>query len=78
MTTTAQKPAARNVLGRPVRGPVRERGYPGSRDREVRSSGISRDLERSISEEPGAASPRAAFVSGMATLWTLQAIPQGF
>jgi 4-azaleucine resistance transporter AzlC len=61
MTTTTHKSSRRNLLRRPVRNG----GYPGSRDRETRSRSIARDLDGAILEEPKAASSRAAFVSGV-------------
>jgi 4-azaleucine resistance transporter AzlC len=61
MTTTAHRPSKRNFLRRPVQ----DKGYLESRDPETRTRSIARDLDAAISEEPKAASSRAAFVSGV-------------
>jgi hypothetical protein len=61
MTTTTHNSSRRNLLRRPVR----DRGFSGSRDREIRSRSIARDLDGAIEEEPKAASSRAAFVAGV-------------
>ena len=61
MTTTTNNSSRRNLLRRPVR----DRGFSGSRDREIRTRSITRDLDEAIEEEPNAASSRGAFVSGV-------------
>jgi len=61
MTTTTHNSSRRNLLRRPVR----DRGFSGSRDREIRTRSITRDLDEAIEEEPNAASSRGAFVSGV-------------
>jgi 4-azaleucine resistance transporter AzlC len=62
MTTTTHNSSRRNLLRRPVR----DRGFSGSRDREIRTRSIAYGLDGAIEEEPRAASSRAAaFVSGV-------------
>jgi 4-azaleucine resistance transporter AzlC len=61
MTTTTHNSSRRNLLRRPVR----DRGFSGSRDREIRSRSIARDLDGAIDQQRKAASSRAAFVSGV-------------
>jgi 4-azaleucine resistance transporter AzlC len=60
MTTTIKKSSRRSLLRRPAR----DEGYSRSRDREIQTRSIARDLDGDIEERPKSATSRAAFVSG--------------
>ena len=60
MTTTTHNSSRRNLLRRPVR----DRGFSGSRNREIRTRSIVRDPNGAIDQQRKAASSRAAFVAG--------------
>jgi 4-azaleucine resistance transporter AzlC len=60
MTTTIKKSSRRSLLRRPAW----DEGCSRSRDREIRTRSIARDLDGDIEERPKSATSRAAFVSG--------------